>query len=58
MEDLSDKVILEIPYKKLLKLFLDVVKLSRSGLTKEEAGVLLKDLSEILDFISKKVSIE
>lgn len=56
--DVGDKIISNIPLGKVLKLVLDLIKLSKGGLTKEEGVILLEDLLLITADVAQKVGKE
>lgn len=58
MKDIGDKIILGLPYTKIIGLLLDLVTISRGGLNKDEAEKLLKELSSIIKDLEKVVQID
>lgn len=58
MKDIGDKIILGLPYTKIIAILLDLVTVSRGGLNKDEAVKLLKELSSIIKDLEKVVQID
>jgi len=51
----SEKIISSLPIGKIFKLIVDLIKLSKGGISKEEAIVLLEDLASIAADVASKV---